>query len=102
MLTTNKKYSQIKNTQDIKLLLEKEDNSYTQLILANLDYPLKKVPGRELHHIYPKHNFRGNEKWNFVSLSYTDHTLAHELGYEAYKQMTDRSVARSSFVFLCL
>jgi hypothetical protein len=78
----------IKNRQMLIEYLEKENNSYSILMLEILTR--KKPEGfLEGHHIIPCHDNGPRASFNQVKLTPEEHLLAHQLRYEAYGQEYD-------------
>jgi hypothetical protein len=75
------------NKKELIEFLQKENNSYSNFILKNLETTKEKPFIR--HHIQPKHANGPDEEWNLIALSIQEHAQAHELLFNSYGNYFD-------------
>lgn len=72
----------LKNIKDLNSLLQflkENSNEYNDFMLEQIKIGRRlNTPNYEKHHIFPLHMRGPDEPWNLVSLSFDEHTLAHD------------------------
>nr|YP_009773687.1 putative HNH homing endonuclease [Uronema confervicola]QIZ74187.1 putative HNH homing endonuclease [Uronema confervicola] len=102
--TTKRVPECFKNIVDKHSMIEylvKNKNSYNNFILQKLEEQRQLIQdckelnlATEVHHIIPKSLGGVNENWNTVTLTTSDHTLAHQLRYEVFGDIQDELASR--------
>lgn len=69
--------------------LSKLDDDYTRFILKKLSEKTDKNESMEIHHIIPLACGGPDQDWNRIKLTYSDHTQAHSIRWETYKEEND-------------
>jgi hypothetical protein len=75
-----------KNGEELLTYFHKHPSKYGNFILEHLHCPYSAAAKKEVtieqHHILPRHAGGTDASWNLISLTSTDHVLAHKFLYE--------------------
>lgn len=85
-------YQKISSKEELDSILVENDNSYHQFILEKQSPDYIPTGWTEKHHIIPLGYGGPDESWNIITLSFDDHTHAHELLSKVFDSKSDKYV----------